>query len=129
MHYVATAVASALQSMEEDLRVAKVTVTRAKGHTTRTPGEPRSFRGVIAEADIWHQFIAPGGTMSATKPVLVVTDGLLDAEGEALLIEKDDLIDCGDGKWLKVLELADETARYGIRYYTLTEALGPEVSE
>jgi|GEM_PF-2623588 len=125
MNFVATSLRAALRPLQQDLRVAKVTAARVKGHTIRTAAAPRGFRGVIAEADIWKQFMAPGGVISSTRPVLVVFDGLLDDEGEALEIGKDDLVDRGDDNWLKILDVANEVARYGVRYYTLVEAPKP----
>ncbi len=122
MNHVATAVRSALRSFEEPLQVVTVTRTRALGRTQASESEPKTFSGVIAPAEQWKQIIAPGGEISATRPVLVVDGALLDSQGSLLAINKNDILVRGDGQRFQILEKFDEAERYGIVLYTLTES-------
>lgn len=119
--YTGTAVRAALTSFEEPLQVVSVAQTRVLGRTQVTESAAKAFSGAIAPAEQWKQMIAPGGEISATQPVLVVSSDLLDSTSQPLAISKDALIIRVDGQRFKVLVRLNEGDRYGVILYTLTE--------
>ena len=78
--YIGTAIAGALLHFEETLTVVHSTRTRTDGFTSNSDPVTKTFRGVIAHEDRWKQLLAPGGAISASSPLLVVTSDLLDDE-------------------------------------------------
>ena len=121
--YAGTAIRAALLSFEESLQTITVTRTKTKGLTQEIPSGPRVFSGAIAPASQWDQVISPGGIISSTQSVLVVSSDLVDSTGQALSLSTNDIVIRADGQRMKVLERLDEGERFGVVLYTLTEDL------
>jgi len=119
---LASAMSASLLPFEESLALIPVTKEKARGHTASTEGDSVTFRGVIVEADVFRQMIAPGGVISATQPVLAVGVPVVDSEGEDLEITKDDLVVNVAGVRYKVIKRVDESDRFGVLLFSLTEA-------
>jgi hypothetical protein len=113
----------ALMRFATELRVVEVSAERKRGHTELTEHTSRPFRGVIAYAEQWQQLIVPGGVMSSTQPVLVVSSDLTDELGVELTFSHGDLIEGASQKY-KVLQQISEGDRFGVCVYMLTEELG-----
>ena len=120
--FAGTAARGALLRLAEPLQVIPISQSRALGRTTAAVGAARAFSGALVPADEWHQYIAPGGIVSTTRPVLVVASDLRDVDGEDLAINTDDIIVRADGQQFKVVERLNADSRFGIVIYTLTEA-------
>lgn len=119
--YTGTAVRAALLAFEESLQVVTVTRSKSKGFTQETQSAEQTFQGVIAPADEWKQLITPGGVISSTQPVLVVSSDLIGSAGQGLSILVNDIVIRTDGQRFKVVKRLREGERFGVALYTLTE--------
>ena len=120
--HLATAVRAGMHNLEELLQVEPISSSRSKGFTQTSSAEARSFYGIFAHAEAWKQVIAPGGEISSTRPILIVSSDLCDTEGLTLEIDKDDIVINAAGQRYQVLEQIDEGDRFGVVIYTVGEA-------
>jgi len=121
--HVGLAMRSALLPFEKALQLVKVTTTRPKGVTSATEAAAVGFRGAIAPASSWKKFIAPGGVISSTQPVLVVSSDLKSAATPpaALVIAKNDIVVGPKGTRYEVVASVDADEDLGINLFTLEE--------
>ena len=119
--FIGTAIQGALLRFEETLTVSHSTRTLAKGLTSEANPATKTCRGVIAYEERWKQLLVPGGEISASSPLLVVTTDLRDEDGNPLTITKDALITNEAGQPYRVVDRIGEGDRFGLAIYELTE--------
>ena len=116
-----TAVRGALLALAMPLSLIRVTRTRVKGMDQVTEADPVAFHGVIAPAEEWRRMLPPGGELSYTTPLLVVSSEARTDVGDALTITVGDIVAQPNGARFRVVDKIDEGERFGVVIYTLGE--------
>lgn len=121
MGYLATATASSLLRLSQEIQVIPVTTARSLGRVSTEEGTARTFKGILALPGDWKQSIQPGGVTSTTEVILVVSQNARDSLGITLDFDKEDVIVTENSQRYRVTRQVDTTSQYGVKIYELTE--------